>query len=105
MKHFKHMLAVLGPKTELEAFAQKLRKLGYTPDPFPSKEVGGTPDKTCGEWYSDDIIGLCTYPRLKEYAFHLFEPIANKDFVLPEQAKEALALAAITVAKLEYETH
>jgi hypothetical protein len=103
MKHFKHMIAVLGNKEELEDFAKKLRKLGYSPDPFPSEQVGGTADKTCGEWYSDKIIGLCTYPRLKEYAFHLFEPIANKDFVLPEQQKEALALAAVTVDKLEYE--
>jgi hypothetical protein len=103
MKHFKHMIAVLGTQTELESFAAKLRKLGYTPDPFPSKDVGGTPDKTCGEWYSDKIIGLCTYPRLKEYAYHLFEPIANKDFLLPQQAKEALALASITYEAPVYE--
>jgi hypothetical protein len=103
MKRFKHMLAVLGTKTELEAFAQKLRKLGYTPDPFPSISVGGTPDKTCGEWYSDNIVGLCTYPRVKQYAYHLFTPIANTEFTLPEQQKEALALASVTVEQPVYE--
>jgi hypothetical protein len=103
MKHFKHMIAVLGTQTELEAFAKKLRKLGYTPDPFPSATVGGTPDKTCGEWYSDAIVGLCTYPHAKQYAYHLFAPIGNRDMQLPQQAKEALALAAVTVDKLVYE--
>jgi hypothetical protein len=102
MKRFKHMLAVLGTKEELQAFAAKLRKLGYTPDPFPSATVGGTPDKTCGEWYSDAIVGLCTYPRLGEYAYHTFEPIANTDFTLPKQEKEALQRASITVEQQAY---
>jgi hypothetical protein len=103
MKRFKHMLAVLGPKTELEAFAAKLHKLGYTPDPFPSKDVGGMEGKTCGEWYSDKITGLCTYPRLKQYAYHLFTPIANREFRLPQQEKEAVALAGITYEAPVYE--
>jgi hypothetical protein len=103
MKRFKHMIAVLGTQTELEAFAKKLRKLGYTPDPLAL----GTPfeGKTWGEWYSDSIVGLCTYPSVKQYAYHLHGPIANKDFTLPEQAKEALALASVTVEKEAYETH
>lgn len=103
MKRFKHMLAVTGTKTELEAFAKKLRKLGYTPDPFPSASVGGTPDKTCGEWYSDQIVGLCTYPRLKEYAYHLFTPIADREFSLPQQEREALQLASVAFEKPVYE--
>ena len=92
MKEFKNYVSVKGTKEELEAFAEELKKLGYTPDDGISKRNKG---KSYGEWWSDKLTNITCYED-GVYAYHMINSAYMK-FTLPQQKEEALKAASETI--------
>jgi hypothetical protein len=98
MKQFKNYVSVNGTREELEAFAEELVNLGYTPD--PGFALNG---KTWGEWWdkwndlTHIIINIPNEMGLYSYHNHSGECDIELKFTLPEQKEAALKAAAETL--------